>query len=314
MHAGSDGHDAPGRRNKDGNGNGPDGTSGPGEWLLQAVLELRCGSINQFEERAATIPKFRQIVWKQTYDSYIRKALDMAKSSIRGESFYKIVKEAHAREKIYMEYNGCATSLESFEMLQQILTHNNIDHLQFYEDVFGIMDKTMSKKNTCLFLGPPNAGKTLVAMSIALACVYFCNIQSFRKGQAFPFMEAMGTRCILMNEPRITDEHVETLKNIAEGCPTHIDVKYRTGQVLMRTPMIVATNHPLAMYVQTGRDVAQAAFNSRSVVYKFQTFDKLRHFKGHLNPGLWMYVARQLTMDGAVFLDAPSALEDFATL
>jgi hypothetical protein len=82
----------------------------------------------------------------------------------------------------------------------------------------------------------------------------------------------------------------------------------------MRTPTIVATNQPLAMYVSSAKDENQKAFDCRSDVYKFKNFDGLKHFTGHLNPGLWFLAARVLCMESIHFLGAPVTNDIFAKI
>lgn len=285
-----------------------------GEWLVQKILEYRCASENEFEERAQGEPKFRQIVFRQNFQQLVNKALSIARATVRKESFFKIAEMAFKYEEQYIEHHQCMNSYDSYCKLIECLAANQIKPLQFFEDVYKVMDKKQNKVNTLILIGPPDTGKTTIAESIAKACVYYCNIQRFSKGQAFPFMEAVGTRCIMINEPCITDELVETLKNICEGCPCHVDVKYAKGQMLMRTPVIVAGNHDLAMYVQKDRNTAQRAFDSRSIKYKISHGHGKKTLPGKFNPGLWYYVARDMFDNDILFDDRPFEVGQFNDL
>lgn len=292
---GDDGKRTPERRNEGGaRYRSDERTGGTGEWLVQKILDYGCASVNEFEERSLDEPKFRQVVFRQNYENLVRKALEIAKGKVRNMSFMELSKMAYYNREKHVKYHQCLSAEESYHWFLSILAYNGFDKIEFIHDVFKFMDKMETKKNTLMFLGPPNAGKTLVAESIAIGAIYYANIQRFAKGQQFPFAEAVGTRCCMLNEPRITDDLVETLKNIAEGCPCHVEVKYKSGQILQRTPLLVATNHPLSMYVQNGKELAERAFNARCITYRFKNMDELRNCKGKLNPALWLYAAREM--------------------
>lgn len=299
---GDDGEDASGREDdiETGSTVGP-GTEQqlrPGEYLTDAIIRYGVPSINEFEQRAAAEPRFRSLVFKQAYEALVRKALTLAQNEIKCMNFIDLAKKAFDNQAVHIEFDQCLSAKESAIWIRDILEFNGIELESFCTDVFRTMDKERTKINTLVFKGPPNAGKTLIAESIAKACIFYCNIQKFSKGQSFTFMDAVGTRCCMINEPRFTDEWVETLKNVFEGCPTHVEVKFKSGQMLSRTPVIVTTNHLLSMYVQSAKDVAQKAFDARSKTYEFNTYDQLKHCKGHLNPGAWFYFAHYLIENG----------------
>ena len=125
-----------------------------------------------------------------------------------------------------------------------------------------------------MFIGEPNGGKTLLAQSIASAAVYYV-VQSQMSGKsAFEFQDMLYCRCLLFNEPKVTDVTVETLKNILEGSEVTIDCKFKSGQALTRTPVIMATNANLAYYT-SNRSLNKEAFEARSVTYKLKRFPLL---------------------------------------
>lgn len=222
-----------------------------------------------------------------------------------GMSFFKLVechyRNPHSRNQLYKTMSP----EESFVWLNKILEFNSIDALEFFKDVFDIMDKQLPKINTLFLKGPANAGKTMICESIARACIYFCNIQQFAKGKNFIFMDAVGKRCCMINEPRITDEHAEVLKNVLEGAPTHVDVKFQTGQMLQRTPVVCASNHDLSMYLMNTKFENEKAYRTRMRYYTLKTFSDLKECNYAFHPGMWWFAARELAVSDLDFDDNP---------
>lgn len=307
---GHDGAGATGRDNSD-RGGTPTRPTKDGERIVQAFLSTGAPSLNELERLHSSESWFRDALFKQTYDSVSRKALDVAQNATLSMSFFKLAeakfKNPDAAERLYRTYSP----EESFDWVQKILVFNDIDEERFFDDVFLCMDRIRPKLNSLFFMGPPNAGKTLVAESIARCAVFYCNIQSFAKGKGFLFQDAVGKRCCMINEPRITDEHAEVLKNILEGCPTHVDVKYKSGQMLNRTPVVITSNLDLGVYLLTGKETQQRAFDKRCVKYHFKTMEALRECKYALHPGLWYLAAKRLTELNVMYQDCPDSVEDF---
>lgn len=283
---------SPGSGDEDGAGFGPVG--GPGERIVQAILESGAPSQNELERLYRGEPWFRDLVWKKTFSSLVGKAFNLAQHEIFQMDFFKLCKYKYENPDLCKGLYEVLEPKESFEWLKEILTFNNIDHGDFFGNVFDIMDKRLPKINTLMLKGSANAGKTLICESIARACIFYCNIQQFAKGKNFIFMDAVGKRCCMINEPRITDEHAEVLKNVLEGAATHVDVKFQTGQMLQRTPVVIATNHELSMFLQQTKAQNEAAYRSRMIKYELKTMPRLAECKYQLHPGLWYLAACHL--------------------
>lgn len=233
----------------------------------------------------------------------VMKAFKMAQHEVYAMSFYKLCKYKYDTPDACKGLYEVMSPEESYSWLCRILKFNSIDETQFFKAVFDIMDKKLPKINTLLLKGPANAGKTLICESIARACTFYCNIQQFSKGKTFIFMDAVGKRCCMINEPRITDEHAEVLKNVLEGAATHVDVKFQSGQMLQRTPVVVATNHDLSMYLQFTKHINEEAYRSRMIRYELKTFDELKECKYAFHPGVWFIAACVLKVNALPFDD-----------
>lgn len=294
------GQRTPGPRDQDGTGTTP--KRGPGEKIVEAILESGAPSENELERLYRGQPWFREILWRKTYSTLILKAFNLAQHEVFSMNFLQLVKYKFDAPEACKGLYEVLSPLESFEWLKRILKNNDIDLKKFGTDVFDIMDKRLPKINTLMLKGPANAGKTLIAESIARACIFYCNIQQFAKGKNFIFMDAVGKRCCMINEPRITDEHAEVLKNVLEGAAVHVDVKFKTGQMLQRTPVVIATNHDLSMFLQQTKAQNEAAYKSRLIEYRLKTMPTLQECKYQLHPGLWYYVAAYLKTQDVDFI------------
>jgi hypothetical protein len=227
----------------------------------------------------------------------VGKAMNQAMCIVSSENLFDLARRAFQHPDSFIKYNNCMSIDDSVEWMYKIMDFNNFDLMEFVGTIFDVMDRITNKRNAIMFKGPPNAGKTLVAESLAYACIFYCNVQSFSKGQQFPFMDAVGTRCFMINEPRFTDEYGETLKNILEGCPTHVNVKYESKQMLSRTPVLITSNHKLSMYLQQNPDVQERAFQARMFTFNFLQMEDLKDCRGKIHPGVWYRLGLDLARE-----------------
>lgn len=185
---------------------------------------------------------------------------------------------------------------ESVDWFHKIMEHNSISPREFVERVQSIVDKEYPKINTLLLLGPPNAGKTLIANSIVRSCIYYISPQSFEGTKGFEFEAFLNARIALVNEPRITDKTIETMKNIFEGQPVNIDIKYKPSQEGSRCPCICTSNQNLCFYT-TARTVNHQALVARCFTFDFANMPQLVECKGQLNPSMWKTLCASFDLD-----------------
>ena len=149
------------------------------------------------------------------------------------------------------------------------------------------MDGDIPKLNCIFLLGPANSGKTLVANSIARSAIFYSDACNFNGKSSFEFAPLYNVRCALINEPMITDATVNTFKNILEGQSVTVDVKYREGRKLSKTPIVITSNKELVQYVTDQRSHA-AALEARWYKYRMRTFNELAFCAKQLNPLMWL--------------------------
>lgn len=190
-------------------------------------------------------------------------------------------------------FSDCVSVQESIEWFDKYCHNNNWLAVDFVCDVKAILERELPKKNLLLLRGQANGGKTVLAMSIVRSCLLYANLQEFNSSDNFYLQDAMHQRCILINEPRIAEDKIETFKNVSEGCPTSIQVKYEKGQILPRTPIIVTSNLPLDAYLLNNKSVQSSALRARTTEYRMQPFPALKELKKQLHPLMWSKLVNQ---------------------
>ena len=187
----------------------------------------------------------------------------------------------------YFDKKECYLPVEeSVEWLHRILEFNAIDPKDFVTKVHNVMNKSLPKRNAILILGAPNAGKTLVAESITASAIISETLSTFNGKSSFEFQPMLMKRAVLLNEPKITDGTVELLKNVLEGATVSIDAKYKSGQALSRTPIVIASNQNLTYYT-TARTTNLVAFQARCYQFDLRPFEDLAQCAGKLHPYMW---------------------------
>lgn len=107
-------------------------------------------------------------------------------------------------------------------------------------------DRLTGKKNTILLQGPPNCAKTWVANAWCALGLFVGKIKNHTKNSTFTFGDLGNCRIIFHNEckqPLNNDGgYLEKLKEIYEGQPAAVDVKYKTYAETPYAPVIATCN------------------------------------------------------------------------
>lgn len=230
------------------------------------------------------------IMLHKDYQSASKILMDAHHHSFINQSWEDIIRHTPDSFHDAQPYVPIAESLEWF---YKIMAHNNIDANAFVHDAVAVVNKQKPKKNCLMLQGKPNSGKTLVAESIANSTVYYETLSTFNGTSNFEFQSMLFKRVCLLNEPKITDKTIEIIKCILEGIPVSIDAKYKTGQTLPRTPILIASNEDLTFYT-TSRHTNQQALEARTFKYTFHPFEELKHCNGKLHPLMWRTLIAQL--------------------
>ena len=184
---------------------------------------------------------------------------------------------------------------ESKYWFKAIMNHNRINQKEFVENVYDLMNRRKPKKNALFIMGQPNGGKSLVANSIARSSAFYSSCQNFNGKSTFEFAGMLFQRSALINEAKLTDLTIETMKLIAEGLPVQIDVKFKGSQLLRRTPLIITGNQELFFYT-TRRDMNEKAFKARCFNFNFNSFGKLVECSHDFHPLMWLDLLREFKL------------------
>nr|QUS52579.1 NS1 [Mute swan feces associated chapparvovirus 3] len=123
------------------------------------------------------------------------------------------------------------------------------------------LNKLDSKKNTLVLYGPSNTGKSAFIAGFK-QCVPWGEVVN---GNQFQFEGLVDNIFGIWEEPLITPEAAEKCKQIFEGMPCSIPIKFKPPKIIPRMPILVTTNHPLWRFCQT----EQNAFENRMYIIPF---------------------------------------------
>ncbi|UOH27067.1 nonstructural protein 1 [Galliform chaphamaparvovirus 13] len=147
------------------------------------------------------------------------------------------------------------------EPIHKILLFQGIEPTKFDTAFHTWITKKDPKINTLVLIGPSNTGKSQFISGLK-ACVSWGEIVN---GQSFNFEGLIGNTLGVWEEPLIGPELAEKCKQIFEGMPTAINVKYKRPHTLPRTPIIMTTNHHPWRFCQAEEDM----FKNRMYIFQF---------------------------------------------
>lgn len=180
---------------------------------------------------------------------------------------------------------------ESNLWINSICTHNGWDSKQLTRDVFNVINKLKPKLNTLQFHGPPNSGKTLVAMSIAESCMYYtCNNQLNARTSQFGMQEFIRSRVVVLDEISVGEDFKDKVLLLTGGSDCDTDVKNKQHAIIRRTPVIICYNeHPSRGLMTQDRPLFEKALAARSFIYRFRRFPELEGLTyDRLHPQVWL--------------------------
>lgn len=153
-------------------------------------------------------------------------------------------------------YKKCICPINEYLKIQNI-------QLDVFEHQFLGWLSCNSKKNTMLFFGPADTGKSVFLSS--LHANFRFNNRLTTDG-IFTFANTVNADCVYHEEPFITPETCETAKLVYEGNPnTTVAVKNRGAQRLnKKIPVLITSNDNVYKYCSGQR----AAFDARMHIFK----------------------------------------------
>lgn len=227
------------------------------------------------------------IAWDHAVKDWNKKTFDEI-LEIQWEHEYKFMLNFHPQYY--------APEPSAYILARLILDQSNgiIEHaMEFVENVVKIIDKVNPKINTFLLVSPPSAGKTFLVNSIAGLLWNVGDIENAEKGgSAFTFQEAYNKRMAIWNECVLNGtKNIEASKQVWEGQSCAVQVKYKAGIELKRTPLFVTCNQRPWWNCKKN----EQAFLDRCYFYEWTRQEWLKYLQLKPVPTAWMH------LDGATY-------------
>lgn len=211
------------------------------------------------------------------------------------------------------------TGEESDEALRIII--EGMDQFEnFVETVWKVGNRELPKNSSIFILGPPNCGKTLIWSALMPIFRCYAIQQDFgstnQQNNQFAFGECVGKRAVLMNEVQVGVATAETFKNVLEGQPVQVNVKYKQNVVLTKTPIFMCANkEPCASILTSSKDGVTREINARLIRYKAATTTESQSFfrgrRVFIHPDSWY---RALSRYRNNIMSTPTSTDDVLTL
>lgn len=135
---------------------------------------------------------------------------------------------------------------ESLTHIEMLLLHQYKSFEQialFVKRLYEITEKILPKLNTLHIIGEPNSGKSWFAEMVVSFYMNIGHVKNFTRHTSFPLNDCPNRRILLWNEPSIAPSHFETVKMLTGGDPCPAAVKYEGDSTIIRTPLIITSNH-----------------------------------------------------------------------
>lgn len=265
-----------------------------GQEISQKLLEWSPSQVRD----ALKIPCFEDdypdLYWDSVrFTKVVERAWDHAVQTWNTKSMSEIISYQFQNPYKFLLSNHVAyyNPLYSAKLICRLILnqcHTTDESKTFIDNLFLVLDKIEPKKNTFCMVSPPNAGKSFIISSILKLIWNEGNVENAEKGgSSFTFQEAYNKRAAKWNECVLNGKkNVEQAKEIWEGCPCAVQVKYKSGTVLDRTPLLVSANKLPWAHYPSERD----AFMSRCFLYQWAAQPWLEQVALKPCPLAWKYI------------------------
>lgn len=153
------------------------------------------------------------------------------------------------------------------------------------QDIINIVEKVIPKVNTLSIRGPGGCGKGYFLNTLAELVWSVGQIEAnMNRSNPFPFENLLNKRLAILNEFNCSPGQKDNCKELFEGAPTSINVKYKSRVPLPRTPIIITTNNDWTQ--DFGKD-DKDAFRQRCIFYRWTKQPWLKEELGYPHPLIW---------------------------
>ena len=113
----------------------------------------------------------------------------------------------------------------------------------YVKDLIALLDKSRHKKNTDVYISPPNAGKTLFMDLIRDYLINCGQMSNWNRNSNFPLQTCGYTRAIFWNEPNYEQSVERNLLKLLGGDSLNAAIKNQMDVNIEKTPVFVTSNN-----------------------------------------------------------------------
>lgn len=161
-----------------------------------------------------------------------------------------IALEMYIKESLDIQRNDrwtwfikCAKDIPDQVMeFRKLFQAQHVNLTKFANDIYYLLRCVDHKINCLRLIGTPNSGKSLIAQ---LLCSSFISayVNNHNSENEFYLSCFLNKAICLCEELMITPATAEDFKSILGGAKLEISKKYTAKQILIRTPIVVTSNH-----------------------------------------------------------------------
>ena len=183
------------------------------------------------------------------------------------------------------ELIALSTACEIFDSIAQ---ENGIKFEEFITNIFKIMEMKLHKKNTLVFIGSSNSGKSFLG---DLICAHYTEdevgktaLPPTRNANQFWLESLVGTSVYRMEECFCAEEtQLNDIKKLFEGNPAlEANIKHKTAVTIHRKPVIVTMNGNDEADLTRGIQRERNTMKNRCFIYKMNKNIEERYTEGSL--------------------------------
>lgn len=266
------------------------------ETISEICTTYHVGDVTTFKELLVRLPNPETQRWfvenfqTRNFEVYVDNQINIDKICYRSLPWEECIKAINFTT-YKLNYGAWYTIDKSVEWIERILDYNGIEIKDFVQYIYDVINKTSPKKNAVWFHGPPNSGKTVLALSIASSCLHPFLLDNFnpKSDGRFQLAPAIEARVVLMNEGQVTHEVYDKFLNLWEGLTVGTDRKYAPSQVITRVPFIMTSNTNLWDFVISNQvNVRKQATEVRVRKWNFAQGDYLADCRHPFHPHTWL--------------------------
>lgn len=215
------------------------------------------------------------------FDAKFRTAIQLSEMEYLDQTWENLLKQCDDDLFPSDKYHSVGTSRQ---LISRWFDDQNIDLWKFVEGTIPIFDKKRKKKNTIVFHGEKNSGKTLIAQSLCESMLSY-GIITNNASASFTFQDVLDKRSMLIEELVIGANQTEEMKSIMGGEPVMIQVKCKPQAYLDRTPVVITCNTYPWCAVGGG-----PIYEARCLMYKnLRELSWLAGYTKKIHPRVWLY-------------------------